>query len=987
MIRKNNKSKIFKIFSLSLVIFPNLSIISDLLPKRNYFFKKSHLKNTSTLADDDYKTLKINELTTKYPWLKKYRDDKNFANRDFNAYLNSDLIKKALIDQYLWYAMYAWNMFQCYIIKTYQKRLKFCYTFIPDNNLPDNNLNDTPFHFLPYQRDIFFDTNFFKQCEKIDWSLFFDPKNLKFNIDYDVIGQDIASCFFDVEKNGGIYYIDEKDKNNKNNAVNLKIKEEIKKAKKETIDYCKEELQIFLDSLNGNSLSLNKKIEKLISFLCDIVTSNRKIIDDRAIAKDVGNRNLEKTVAINFYHKALAEWLQNPYNVIRYIPNEAKPLLTNNKFEDFFNYLYCERKKYVNGKTIDFKKVMDDFIPIAQTNHSIIALEKAVASYTLAVLNNKKIISFTLEDHFAKYGQAYMKWITIITTAVTIIYLATSIPQLVLTDKVSFITNISFVDNAGLGTHSDFFLDLMGIPFNDGSNISGFSKNVISAVRASYNINTGMLAYAREGLVIAGAIAGPDIINKLLQNSTNNRTNNIEQIIRERAGNDLEERMPNIDNQENLNNGEGGNDRVLAEQERKRKEEERKRKEEEERRRKEEEERKRKEAEKKLQNLRVAVGQLWRKLAKLITDQNDLTDEYRRLGSMWTNNVEQLNAAISKYEGFKEKLEKRIEKEKKRKEREEKERELQNLQVVVDRRWRELVELIGQQNNLTIEYYDLINLSPTNSDEKLNKTINKYKEFEKKLKKYIKEKKEEQLRNLLNDINNLWKANEKLIDDFGDQYLTSEYNQLVQMSNDTDQKLDAKIKNAKKFKQDLLSYLKAQREEKMETWRALFKKVDELLRELELLIDRKDQNLRNERDRLNSISISTYQKLNEAINGYEQLQIKLCERIEVERKIKAEKERKAKEEQLRNLRDTVKQRWKELVKLTNEQNDLTSEYRQLNSMQTNDVEQLDDSQLNVAISAYENFKEKLDKHIERKKRKNYKIYEITLNNFETHYYN
>ena len=86
-------------------------------------------------------------------------------------------------------------------------------------------------------------------------------------------------------------------------------------------------------------------------------------------------------------------WLKlyDGHNVPKCIPKEISPFVANNKFDDFFNYLYCYWKKYVDNGVVDFKRLINDFIPFAINNHKIIALEKSVASYMLAVLNKKNV--------------------------------------------------------------------------------------------------------------------------------------------------------------------------------------------------------------------------------------------------------------------------------------------------------------------------------------------------------------------------------------------------------------------------------------------------------------------------------------------------------------------------------------------------------------------------------------------------------------------
>lgn len=110
-ITQKNKSKILKIFSLSLIVFFNFSFAFNLSNKNGHFSpRKSSFNaylNTGIKSEkdcgDNYELvnlINVDRLTLKFPWFKKYADDwQSFDS--FNAYVNGDLIKKALIDQYL----------------------------------------------------------------------------------------------------------------------------------------------------------------------------------------------------------------------------------------------------------------------------------------------------------------------------------------------------------------------------------------------------------------------------------------------------------------------------------------------------------------------------------------------------------------------------------------------------------------------------------------------------------------------------------------------------------------------------------------------------------------------------------------------------------------------------------------------------------------------------------------------------------------------
>ena len=120
---QKNKSKIFKIFSLSLFIFFNFSFALNLSNKNdNFFSRKSNfnvylntgIESEKGLSFDHYELenlINVDRLTLKFPWFKKYADDwQSFDS--FNAYVNGDLIKKALTDHYLLQVITAWKKFK-----------------------------------------------------------------------------------------------------------------------------------------------------------------------------------------------------------------------------------------------------------------------------------------------------------------------------------------------------------------------------------------------------------------------------------------------------------------------------------------------------------------------------------------------------------------------------------------------------------------------------------------------------------------------------------------------------------------------------------------------------------------------------------------------------------------------------------------------------------------------------------------------------------
>ena len=329
------------------------------------------------------------ELVTNFPWLSKYENDKSLVECGFNAHVNGNLIKKELINQYLHKTQVAFNEFQEYILKTYPNLMfTYCYTdYFSDSY-------QTQIETITFGQDYFDWIN-----DEINWDKFFDKNKLTFIpqtshflylCSSECNSERQVKAYFLNDKINGIYHIDNKDKNNKNNEINQKVKTKIEEMKKD-MDYIKKQLLIFANSLSQPKLSNNEETEELITFLCQIATINRKNLDYKAIAKNKYDQELSELLTTNEYRREFLEWIQDYYNVVKYIPKENLPFIANNRFGDFFNYLYCEREKYVNNETIDFKKVVSDFLPIAKSNYKIIALEKAVASYVFATLKNKVV--------------------------------------------------------------------------------------------------------------------------------------------------------------------------------------------------------------------------------------------------------------------------------------------------------------------------------------------------------------------------------------------------------------------------------------------------------------------------------------------------------------------------------------------------------------------------------------------------------------------
>ena len=321
-----NKSKIFKIFSLSLVVFSNLSFANNSIHKNSHHSSIKNNCNTdhlvlpedihnNVLTKNNYDALNIDDLVLNFPWLKKYKNDWNFINHGFNAFVNSDLIKKALADQYLLQTIAALKKFQQYIKDTYLCDKHSSLKFI---NVSFDHMNPTTYIYdevdplyqpsFPICHYVTFNENYLKQIQQIEWSLFFDFEKLWFKPD-NILIHDFESCFFS-DKIDGIYYIEEKDKNDANNPVNLKVKEKIKELKC-LMDYCKKQFFVFVDSLEQSSLSSNEKLDELIVFLGIIVTANRENLDHRAIAKDMADLTLEQAIVTSIDHKEFVNWQWN----------------------------------------------------------------------------------------------------------------------------------------------------------------------------------------------------------------------------------------------------------------------------------------------------------------------------------------------------------------------------------------------------------------------------------------------------------------------------------------------------------------------------------------------------------------------------------------------------------------------------------------------------------------------------------------------------
>ncbi len=327
-----------------------------------------------------------------------------------------------------------------------------------------------------------------------------------------------------------------------------------------------------------------------------------------------------------------------------------------------------------------------------------------------------------------------------------------------------------------------------------------------------------------------------------------------------------------------------------------------------------EKERKRKEREEKeerLRNLRSTVDRLWKELVKLTNGQNELTNEYKQLDSLQTYSEEQLDAAIGKYERFKEKLEiciatKRNEK-------------LQILKSDIEKLWSILITLIGEPNDLSENYSELL-LIPTDTNEQLDAAIVAYGRFKEKVenrintarKRKAREEKEERLRNLITQVDQLYS---NLMTDNIDSYineldestnqstfqdLVNEHTLLTKMPTHTDEQLDTAIKAFEKFKQKLEKYIEkneeAERKRKEEEERKRKeaeeeerrrkeeqerkrKKISELLDDIKYIFEH-NLDLDDESPEYKKLKNETNENLDERINSLEQFKQELLDKVD-----------------------------------------------------------------------------------------------------------
>ena len=307
------KKQIFEI-SLSIsIIFTNFHFLTTLSRKSNFFYNKYF-----ELSDNDATQSNIDKSKTNFAWLEKYKNDKNFINCDFNAYISGRLIEKALIDQFFICAKIAFiRDFQQYISSFYGENLKFASTNYQLYNDPYyyDDMHDS---FIEVQeiKTIKFNLDYFKLwTNEVDLNTVFDRNKFDFisrtNYKDDFLN-DIVSCFLSDEING-IYYVDEADKNNKDNEVNKKVKSKIKQLKVK-MDYAKKQLLVFHRSLLQQTLSRNDEINELNLYLSQLVNDMKKLFDYTATKKEIHDKSYHEITHERYIVEAFKVWIGN-YNI------------------------------------------------------------------------------------------------------------------------------------------------------------------------------------------------------------------------------------------------------------------------------------------------------------------------------------------------------------------------------------------------------------------------------------------------------------------------------------------------------------------------------------------------------------------------------------------------------------------------------------------------------------------------------------------------
>lgn len=425
------KKQIFEI-SLSIsIIFTNFHFLTTLSRKSNFFYNKYF-----ELSNNDATQSNIDKSKTNFAWLEKYKNDKNFINCDFNAYISGRLIEKALIDQFFICAKIAFiRDFQQYISSFYGENLKFAST--------NYQLYDDPYYyddmhdsFIKVQeiKTIKFNLDYFKLwTNELDLNTVFDRNKFDFisRTNYkDEFLNDIVSCFLSDEING-IYYVDEADKNNKDNEVNKKVKSKIKQLKVK-MDYAKKQLLVFHRSLLQQTLSRNDEINELNLYLSQLVNDMKKLFDYTATKKEIHDKSYHEITHERYIVEAFKVWIGN-YNIRDSLAYEDHYWFLCN-IEAFFSYLTFHEKKYVDGENNNFKQAIADFLSKIKLNYTITTFEKAVVSYILATWNNKAIISSSAwtwenwDEWIFQNWDTIMKWLTIGIGTLATLYCAPFLP-------------------------------------------------------------------------------------------------------------------------------------------------------------------------------------------------------------------------------------------------------------------------------------------------------------------------------------------------------------------------------------------------------------------------------------------------------------------------------------------------------------------------------------------------------------------------------
>lgn len=165
-------------------------------------------------------------------------------------------------------------------------------------------------------KTIKFNLDYFKLwTNELDLNTVFDRNKFDFisRTNYkDDFRNDIISCFLSDEING-IYYVDEADKNNKDNEVNKKVKSKIKQLKVK-MDYAKKQLLVFHRSLLQQTLSRNDEINELNLYLSQLVNDMKNLFDYTATKKEIHDKSYHEITHERYIVEAFKVWIGN-YNI------------------------------------------------------------------------------------------------------------------------------------------------------------------------------------------------------------------------------------------------------------------------------------------------------------------------------------------------------------------------------------------------------------------------------------------------------------------------------------------------------------------------------------------------------------------------------------------------------------------------------------------------------------------------------------------------